>query len=1361
MKNRFYHKFTNTAGLFLVLLMLVFQQTGRSQCMTYPLSMAQRVQNSTVVIEGKIINRASFWNAGQDFIYTSNIIEVYKVFKGNITTNQVEFITEGGIVGNTMITSEPSLDLRLNDVGILFGIPSSQTNPLSPFSTTHQFEGYASNQSFIRYDLKSVTASDPYTVFNDLVADLYQAIPIITGNNYTEIIPFTLPIPSQLGPGLPTPMAFPTITAITSPSTAGTFSTVTITGTNFGAGPFGGTRQLEFRDANNGGAGFIPTPANHIVSWSATSIQARVPTQAGSGTIRVTNDLGESTISSITITINYNESNVNSGGNYYQPDLINDNGTGGYTFIYNTTFNGNAPAVASFERALQTWRCGTYVNFNKGGTTATACQALDNTNLVTFDGSCGLPAGVLGTSYSYYSGCGSGVWYLNENDLKFRTNGTGGINWNYGPGATGGGLFDFESVSLHELGHSHQLGHTILPVTVMNYAISPNTDRRTLTPVSETAGGNDIMSRSVVNNSCGPTAMSALNAGSCSINAPIANFSGTPTSGCNSLTVTFTDLSIGSPTAWSWSFPGGVPAVFVGQTPPPVTYGAPGNYTVTLTVTNPSGSDAETKTNYIVVNNCPPPVADFMANPTSACVGQQVFFMDLSTNSPTSWSWTFSGGSPGTSTSQNPTVTWAAPGVYDVTLVATNPYGSGSITKTGYITITNCPLPPTASFSASPTTLCAGGNVTFTDLSLDNPTNWDWVFTGGVPATSIAQNPVVNYPTAGSYAVTLTVTNSAGTNTVTYTNYITVNVCSAPVVNFTGWPTTVCAGSAVSFADLSTNSPTSWSWTFTGGTPAASVAQNPVITYNVAGTYNVTLAATNVFGTGNLTKTAYIDVQSCPAFGSGLIVNDGSLIQVETGALVTIQGGLINRDNGANVGRIDNWGLVTLTGDWTNNSSGNAFINSSPGTTELMGAAQLITGTTTTNYYNLTLSGSGIKTLIINTICEGTLALNDRELNTQGNWMHVTNPDPGAITRTGALSSTPVQGFVSSTGAGRLRRNTNSVSTYLFPVGSGLVNPRFRPVALRPTDANSNTYAVRMVNHDPTIDGYPIVLKDANIGNVNPYWYQKINGLLGTTQPDITLYFDNVTDNILAIPTTLMTQWAYNSPPVQWRAISGVTLIGVASPALSSITKAAWVSFTTENFNIAPQSVPLPVELAAFTGKCSATGILIRWSTTSELNNDFFLLERSFDGSLFEEVIRIKGKGTYSGLSEYEYFDAISGNRRTYYRLTPIDYDGISSPSRTIVTDCDPNSVTSMPVIGIYPNPFQSTITIQTEHSAEILLEIELFDIPGRLVSRKILRLDAGIQSSEMDLGFLAPGIYQLVIRSDRDRMTEKILKLR
>jgi PKD repeat protein len=83
-----------------------------------------------------------------------------------------------------------------------------------------------------------------------------------------------------------------------------------------------------------------------------------------------------------------------------------------------------------------------------------------------------------------------------------------------------------------------------------------------------------------------------------------------------------------------------------------------------------------------------------------------------------------------------------------------------------------------------------------------------------------------------------------------------------PVANFSGSPTTVQLGNSVQFTDLSTNNPTSWSWSFEGGTPSSSTAQNPSVTYNTAGTYNVTLTATNSAGSDGETKIDYITVQS-------------------------------------------------------------------------------------------------------------------------------------------------------------------------------------------------------------------------------------------------------------------------------------------------------------------------------------------------------------------------------------------------------------------------------------------------------------------------------------------------------------------
>jgi PKD repeat protein len=87
-----------------------------------------------------------------------------------------------------------------------------------------------------------------------------------------------------------------------------------------------------------------------------------------------------------------------------------------------------------------------------------------------------------------------------------------------------------------------------------------------------------------------------------------------------------------------------------------------------------------------------PPVADFSGDPTTVQLGSSVQFTDLSTNTPTSWAWTFEGGTPSTSGQQNPTVTYNTLGTFDVTLVATNAQGSDTEIKMDYITVTDTPI---------------------------------------------------------------------------------------------------------------------------------------------------------------------------------------------------------------------------------------------------------------------------------------------------------------------------------------------------------------------------------------------------------------------------------------------------------------------------------------------------------------------------------------------------------------------------------------------------------------------------------------------------------------------------------------------
>ncbi|MFZ5906076.1 MAG: PKD domain-containing protein [Nitrospirota bacterium] len=261
---------------------------------------------------------------------------------------------------------------------------------------------------------------------------------------------------------------------------------------------------------------------------------------------------------------------------------------------------------------------------------------------------------------------------------------------------------------------------------------------------------------------------------------------------------------------------------------------------------------------FTVTGTNPPPVANFSGSPTSGTAPLTVNFTDTSTGGPTSWSWNFGDG--GTSVLQNPSHTYNAAGTYTVSLTATNAYGSDSETKTGYITVT-APVAPTANFTGSPTSGTAPLTVNFTDTSTGGPTSWSWNFGDG--GTSALQNPSHTYNAAGTYTVSLTATNAYGSDSETKTGYITVTTPPPPVANFTGSPTSGTAPLTVNFTDTSTGGPTSWSWNFGDG--GTSALQNPSHTYNAAGTYTVSLTATNASGSDSETKTGYITVTEPPA----------------------------------------------------------------------------------------------------------------------------------------------------------------------------------------------------------------------------------------------------------------------------------------------------------------------------------------------------------------------------------------------------------------------------------------------------------------------------------------------------------------
>jgi len=383
------------------------------------------------------------------------------------------------------------------------------------------------------------------------------------------------------------------------------------------------------------------------------------------------------------------------------------------------------------------------------------------------------------------------------------------------------------------------------------------------------------------------------------------------------------------------------------------------------------------------------PVASFTADNVNICVGQSVQFTSTSTGTPTSYSWAFSGGTPATSTAQNPSVVYNTAGTYDVSLTATNATGSNTSTQTAFITVTGSStntlpfsegftgtvFPPTTPATWSVVNTDAGattwtnstsigvaptaGNSMFFDnynfddsgnsdevrlpklnftgysaaqmtfhvayapytengtifadglqvlASSDCGTTWDIVYeksgntvaTGNLPTVDALTS--IFTPTAAQWRQeTIDLTSYVGQSNVIFAfknmaaygnrlfidniNLTGTSAPTTPTASFTITPTgNSCVGQSIQFTSTSTGNPTSYSWTFPSGSPATSTSATPAVTWSTAGTYTVSLTATNANGS-NTTTQSYV-VNANPT------VTQGALAAVcTTSSTVTLSGG--------------------------------------------------------------------------------------------------------------------------------------------------------------------------------------------------------------------------------------------------------------------------------------------------------------------------------------------------------------------------------------------------------------------------------------------------------------------------------------
>lgn len=310
---------------------------------------------------------------------------------------------------------------------------------------------------------------------------------------------------------------------------------------------------------------------------------------------------------------------------------------------------------------------------------------------------------------------------------------------------------------------------------------------------------------------------------------------------------------------YAWSFGDGGTANI--QNPIHV-FTSTGPFNVSLTVTSNQGcADVKTQTMNTIYAE---PQAAF-SSATSVCAGTGISFTDQSTapgSSVTQWLWDFGDGSP-TSTQQNPTHNYAAPGNYTVKLTVTSAKGCQTVTASHIATsnITVNALPTPAFVTALPG--CVGQGVLFTDGSIPNSgaiVKWTWNYGDASNAVLTTGNPVYHtYTTPNTYSVTLQVETDKGCSATSTPRDVVIN--PVPKAAFT--PPVICVNDVnVPFTDGSTGGASNWTWNFgdanaTGTNPNTSNLQNPTHHFTVGGPYSVQLVVANAAGCKDTTIKSF------------------------------------------------------------------------------------------------------------------------------------------------------------------------------------------------------------------------------------------------------------------------------------------------------------------------------------------------------------------------------------------------------------------------------------------------------------------------------------------------------------------------
>ena len=430
-----------------------------------------------------------------------------------------------------------------------------------------------------------------------------------------------------------------------------------------------------------------------------------------------------------------------------------------------------------------------------------------------------------------------------------------------------------------------------------------------------------------------------------------------------------------------------------------------------------------------------------------------------------------------------------------------------------------------------------------------------------------------------------------------------------------------------------------------------------------------------------------------------------------------------------------NGGLFLLEPNWTTGSSRTASINLA----------------TSVDFFDLTFDTQGNTSNKFFDISSGELIIgNTLDITTEiirlnDNQITIDNGSDTAIQRTTGVIRGEDTG-----GQSILQWNIgNSNGTYEFPFASA--NNTYIPFIYNVTSAGTEsggTGSLGVATYPTAANNLPLPSGVSNIndgmGNNNSafvidrYWILTPGNYSSNPTADYSFTYedsDHTTGGNTITEANLQAQ-RWNGGLGDWDQTSLTGVVDVSNNVLSATGLSELGIWT-----LVDVTSPLPVELVSFQAELVDKEVRLHWVTASEINNDFFTVQRSIDGKQFDSLSTVSGAGNSNEFIHYQAFDRRPLKGRSFYRLKQTDFDGQYEYSEIVSIQ----NLSDFREIDVYPNPVthgRLNLRFEGLEGEEIRLYVQ--DVLGKVLQTRSIRIENQYLDLHLDVSAYASGVYYI-----------------